>query len=787
MSTIMVDKDGTWCRVNPDHDLSAHTFPDRAQPDRALPDRALPDNILSGFVSDTSVLVLKTSETEKSIPWTVLETIDAPFFKSLSNLRGLVFKLVLNSITVEHKFVKAWDFFFNTVCNHDTPVVTDSFPYENSYEVYQLFEQTFPFNHPRFVEIRKFISLLCNRPFYLNQTSLHHGIQTAAGLVSLVRQRIEYHKSTKVSDGTMSLDLVTSFDNEISTLFEVPQQTSSHTSLLPTALKFRNELMVLKSETDSQSWYTVMILFQKWCFQTGDECIMDLAFDSVLRSGSVENRISSNAVTETSVLDSRLAELSRGLIKGSMLSSQCVLAGGSLVICMFTDIDIKTIPVDSDIDLWVFDETKFSTMLNYFESLYSGHVRFLKNGPVTTVLVDDTGVSIQLVTCFGSTYKNPKLNVQNAIYNFDLDYVKAFYDGTSVYVTSECERAWKERRVSTGFSSIPKSRFDKAREKGFEISKEYEHKVTFIEEKKSRMDFYYPVSDMFAHPTSDVFAHPTSDMFARLSKRRRVDIEFESNYVDNLLRKVYPTSTIFKTARDVVTAYEKSKSTDLVTNISLYNNVTIGWKSVCDNIALAKLGRVSTQHGPQSRVVLFENPIEYTSETDTVLYLDFLLDDYVPCRFKTDQKFIDFLSALADFAINQLKTSYPKEYNKIGITDMTALKTKIVRSSCWSEQGHSFSVASKLTPRTNIIVQSPKGQEVVKNLKSFTKSVCHHGVISKVTLVLYGVFIMEKHANIVSEIKSVTVKKTTSPTSTSEVDTKPSCKHIVKPPPVLHA
>lgn len=706
--------------------------------------------------SDEDMVCLKTSRVEKAIPWTVLEQIDVPYFNALSNLRGQVDTIELKKISVDHKYVEAWEYFLNKISNIGRPGSMSDFPTENMYEVYQLFFQTFPPHHSIFNELKNIIKQLLTSHFYKTSNQLR--IKTAAGVVSLVRQRLEYHKSLKLSGEESVIASSDSFDHEMSMLFE---HHKTQTPTLQFAIKFDNELNLLKHDSDLQSWYTTMILFQKWCVQSGDESIMLLAFDVVARPHQFEDR---------------LCEVSRGLVTCAMLSDTCVLAGGSMVVCMFQDINIETLPLDSDIDLFVFDENKFISLLRYYESLYENRVRFLKNGPVTTVLIQDEDVSIQLVACFGSTFKNPQLSAQDTVYNFDLDYIKAYYDGKNVYATAECVRAWDERRVSSGYPVILRSRIDKAHEKGFFVSKEYLHNVTFIPETKSRFDFYYPTSSMFANHQS--------------KKRRRVDEIRETKYTDHLIQKIYPASTIFKSSRDVMDAYEKSKTTDCATELALYSDQTIDWTEVNQNMNLTRLGRVSKRHAPHAHVVLFETPIQWSSPEPTPLKVEPAIEEssnYSPCFFTTNEMVMNFLSQLADVTINQLESHHPQSYKKIGITDKRVLKSKMMKSMhVFRSQSTSNDIMTKLTNETKITVETPRGPEVM-DPKSFVKKVCEHGVLANISWIIYGVCVMHSHVNFVTAIKSIGVVEKSNMTGKTRgpVTEKTLCHTLPSLSPVL--
>jgi hypothetical protein len=697
---------------------------------------------------DQESVILKTSTIEKTIPWSVLEHIDIPYFNSLSNLRGQVDAISMQTIRVDHVCISAWEFFLDVVCNYNKSVSKEKFPTENAYEVYNLFLKTFPFSHPRFVEVREILdSMHKNTFYYYSHVSAKTSekmnllcIRTTSGLVNFVRHRIEYYKSLKMSD---DLRLNKTFEQEMSHLFANEVQKSSTGFFEDYTKKFKNEMMVLKADSDRQAWNTVMILFQQWCMKSGNETIMNTVFDVVSRPYQYEER---------------LDKLSRGLIKRSMLSNQCVLSGGALITCMFQDIDLASMSPDSDIDLWVSDETKLLSVLTHFEKTYENHVRFLKNGPVTTILVDDFDVSIQLIACYGSGFKNPQTSVQDVVFNFDLDYIKAYDDGQNVYVTAECNRAWEERRVSTGFVTNPKSRLDKAREKGFEISKEYESKITFTSEKKSRYDFYYPSSSV---------------LDTMCKKRRRVDVH-ETKYVDNLLQKMYPASTIFKRAKDVVDAYEKSKTlADFDSTLVLYNmDRFIDWTSVKSNFALAKLDRVSKRHAPISTVVLFETPIKLTLNNPTDLYVNPLTPYYTPCYLKISDTHSLFFMDLADVVVDQLETSYPAEYKIVGIKD----KTEFIKKAC-KTLGFAKTINSKLSPSTEILVESSNGSSVKKSLEEFVNKACSHGIRSTNTeMLIYGVCLMKNHINFVTCVKKVVIKKNRRDETS-----------LIEPPPVLRA
>ncbi len=63
------------------------------------------------------------------------------------------------------------------------------------------------------------------------------------------------------------------------------------------------------------------------------------------------------------------------------------------------------------------------------------------------------------------------VNINKTVANFDMDYVKTWYDGTSLAVFPECVLAWKKKRIAHICGvTLGSSRIQKAQRKGFKIS-----------------------------------------------------------------------------------------------------------------------------------------------------------------------------------------------------------------------------------------------------------------------------------------------------------------------------
>lgn len=139
-----------------------------------------------------------------------------------------------------------------------------------------------------------------------------------------------------------------------------------------------------------------------------------------------------------------------------------VLAGGALVAALCCP--DAALPPDSDIDVWVLGK-KLKTLLSMVQDVlvaFPDCVVVLR-GPIVQLVCPRWTAALQFI-------------FTDAVYpwlithHFDMDYVKAYFDGESVFQHPECAVAWRDAQVTrmrTG--SIEQRRIDKAQEKGFAV------------------------------------------------------------------------------------------------------------------------------------------------------------------------------------------------------------------------------------------------------------------------------------------------------------------------------
>lgn len=678
------------------------------------------------------VVTLKTSQVSVVVPWRNLEEIDVPYFRALSNLRNQyqVTDIVLRNINVDHKFKNAWKCLLDTVrdCNNEDPLDYDLIPTNETFETYQLFLQTFPYNHFRFVEVRQGIANLC-RAYLLWEFFTPHG------LISLVRQRIEYYKSQQVSgadDDRKHGAVYYSLDADLAKIFDTHEMDKCKVTAEKVAT-LKSELMALKSTSDANAWFMTMSQFSAMCARSERPEVANLALNVAQRPLSYNRR---------------LEDLSAGLVTRSMLSDKCVLAGGALVVCMFPDIDMSMLSPDSDVDLWVFDRETLSDLLTHFETTKKGSVRFLKNGPVTTVLENDAGVAIQIIARFG--LDKSKTQALDVIRSFDVDYIQAFDNGKEVYLLPECMRAWEERRVVKSHLAVSKSRFDKAREKKFEVSSDLEKRVTILEEKKSRYDFFYPTSDMLR---------------TMCGKRRRTD-EHEDKYVAHLLSKVYPSSSIFNKAADVLAAYDvdasKKKEASEDTLESTYSGRAIDWALAWKNMNTVVLADRRSKNNVS--FIPFQAPIVWKTNGAVIVRISTDYSDKAKFgTFPVTAEFVQFCDDVKTKVAQQLVIRQSMFSTRSIANLSNDIKIKLL-----PQPNNQYLMQSKIIDGfTEVFIGSRK-----VDVNELSK-VCVHGTKASVEVVLNGVWTGTTgvRLNITSRIKTITLFNATT--------------ESVEPPPIL--
>jgi len=165
----------------------------------------------------------------------------------------------------------------------------------------------------------------------------------------------------------------------------------------------------------------------------------------------------------------------------SALGKKCVLAGGAVVWAIFEDI---TRHPAMDIDLWVSEEETAKAILRALMDSATGYVVCFNDRPSVFTFLTVGSVPIQIIL----HQKTPC----EIVTNFDMDYVRAYFDGTSLMMAPEAWRAWNKRAVLCAFPTLTENRIGKAIVKGFQVDDLiFENKPS----RKSAHRYYLPSAE----------------------------------------------------------------------------------------------------------------------------------------------------------------------------------------------------------------------------------------------------------------------------------------------------
>lgn len=201
------------------------------------------------------------------------------------------------------------------------------------------------------------------------------------------------------------------------------------------------------------------------------------------------------------------------VIRPFLHPNRCVLAGGALVQAHRQNAPWSPC---SDIDLWIFERDLMDRIVQHFEDSYD-KVYYLTTSSVVTILVADCSCPIQLI--FAGKEGTPWLSV----HRFDLDYVRAYYDGQALQMLPEAMAAWEVNSVLRSTDTVGSVRLKKAEQKGFLIALTNHRVITESEERLHK--YYYPRSN-------EPHAHELL-----------------------MLRRVHPTWTVCDTAAEALEAF----------------------------------------------------------------------------------------------------------------------------------------------------------------------------------------------------------------------------------------
>ena len=171
-------------------------------------------------------------------------------------------------------------------------------------------------------------------------------------------------------------------------------------------------------------------------------------------------------VESIDIFKNNLLDMSFGIINDNFIWKNVVLSGGAVLQCLSLKSNVN-IDAGSDIDLWIYGETKekrietSKNILQYFSTI-SDAVYYSVNGSVVTIIAQGIKRNFQIIL----TSHETKYDIIN---NFDMDYIQCLYDGCSVYGLFSFFEAMKTQ-ITTINNSNNIHRIIKAYEKGFSFT-----------------------------------------------------------------------------------------------------------------------------------------------------------------------------------------------------------------------------------------------------------------------------------------------------------------------------
>ena len=91
-----------------------------------------------------------------------------------------------------------------------------------------------------------------------------------------------------------------------------------------------------------------------------------------------------------------------------------------------------------DIDFWIFNKKGFVSLINFFSKYYK-NCSYSIYPALIEINTPDCLYPIQLINSFCNIDK------YMVVPNFDLDYVRCFFDGTDIYAFPDCIQSWYEK------------------------------------------------------------------------------------------------------------------------------------------------------------------------------------------------------------------------------------------------------------------------------------------------------------------------------------------------------
>lgn len=199
-------------------------------------------------------------------------------------------------------------------------------------------------------------------------------------------------------------------------------------------------------------------------------------------------------------------------------SNNIIIAGGSIAHCLDGQYKYRCCCKDggvdfaikySDIDIFILnqDKTAFRDVISYFAA--NSRVYFAKQKSLVSIIIQGVTRNVQLIMT------KHKSKEEILLKSFDLDYIRAAYDGKKVYYAPECWIANVTRTCNfmlTNRSWTLESRLSKTLKKGYAIADTIELPSSiYIEEKainksKSSFDKLY-----YKHTATKYFVPTTED------------------------------------------------------------------------------------------------------------------------------------------------------------------------------------------------------------------------------------------------------------------------------------
>ena len=197
------------------------------------------------------------------------------------------------------------------------------------------------------------------------------------------------------------------------------------------------------------------------------------------------------------------------------IDEECCWAGGSLIRAIFN------LPWENkaDIDLWVLSKDKIQHILQDLTRLFQDHIYIITHHSVITILIDTAhkdcpNCLIQLIyvdddqliytrddnqivmtTHYNNDHK--KSLIFRSIGDFDIDYVRCFVDGKTLWKLPECVISHWTREIKHTTDTIYQDRVDKAIKKGFTVNFSEKYQPNIIKPCRSHHNYFIPDSRLY--------------------------------------------------------------------------------------------------------------------------------------------------------------------------------------------------------------------------------------------------------------------------------------------------